>query len=50
MPKKRGRPTFGDKKMRKKLVTLDDESIRKAKKLGKGNLSAGVRRALASRR
>lgn len=42
-----GRPTIGDTAMRKVLVTLDEETIEKAKKLGKGNLSAGIRAAFA---
>ncbi len=44
---KRGAPTMFAAKMRKVLVTLDPASIAKAKKLGKGNLSAGIRKALA---
>ena len=43
---KRGRPTIGAEPMLRVLVTLDPASINRAKKLGRGNLSAGLRKAL----
>ena len=45
---KRGAPTMFAAKMRKVLVTLDPASIAKAKKLGDGNLSAGIRQGIDS--
>lgn len=42
---KGGRPAYL-KKGKRVNVYLDEESIAKAKKLGKGNLSEGVRKAI----
>jgi len=47
--RKTGRPPIGDKTMKKVLVTLDEVSIERAKQLGKQNVSAGIRKALARR-
>ena len=45
-PQKRGRkPLFRDP-LRKVLVTLDAATIRKAKRIGFGNLSMGLRAAV----
>lgn len=45
-PGKRGRkPLFRDP-LRKVLVTLDEATIRKAKRIGFGNLSMGLRAAV----
>lgn len=43
------RPKYGQK-MRRVCVTLDDETIAKAKRLGGGNLAEGLRRAVIPRR
>ena len=45
--KRIGRPPIGDEKMKKYLVTLDEPTNAKARKIGAGNLSAGVRKAVA---
>lgn len=46
-PKRRGPPPLiGGVAMRRVLVTLDPDSIERAKKLGAGNVSAGIRKAL----
>ena len=45
-PRKGGPAPLYGKTMRKMLVTLDEASIAKARKLGAGNLSAGIRAAL----
>jgi len=45
-PKKRGRkPINLGEVMSRKVVTLDDISVRKLKVLGAGNISRGARRA-----
>jgi hypothetical protein len=45
MAKKRGpKPLHGDT-MVKKVVTLDEMTLRKLRVLGEGNVSAGVRKA-----
>ena len=44
---KRGAPLLFAVKLRRVLVTLDEASIKRATKLGDGNLSAGIRKALA---
>lgn len=44
---KRGAPLLFSAPMRSVLVTLDPDSIARAKKLGAGNVSAGIRKALA---
>ena len=36
--------------MRRVLVMLDTDSIKRAKRLGNGNVSAGIRKALAYQR
>lgn len=41
-----GRPPIAGERMQRKLVTLDDETIRVAQRLGDGNLSAGLRAAV----
>lgn len=46
---KLGRPPIGAEPMQKKLVTLDRGSIVRGTKLGDGNLSAGIRKALKPR-
>lgn len=43
----RGKPAFFDVPMRRKNVMLDEETITKALKLGNGNLSDGIRKAVA---
>lgn len=43
------RPKYGQK-MRRVCVTLDDETIAEAKRLGGGNLAEGLRRAVNPRR
>ena len=50
-PEKRplGRPPLGAKTMKKVLVVLDEASIERGRKRGDGNLSAGIRKALARR-
>ena len=45
-----GRPTLGETTMRRVLVTLDAETIAKARKLGGDNLSAGIRKAVGRAR
>lgn len=44
--RKRGGQLLGAEPMQKKLVTLDRGSIKRGTKLGDGNLSAGIRKAL----
>jgi len=44
---KRGAPLLFAVKLRKVMVTLDEATIASAKKFGCGNVSAGIRRALA---
>ena len=44
---KRGAPLLFAVKLRRVLVTLDEGTIKRATKLGDGNLSAGIRKALA---
>lgn len=43
---KGGRPRLTTGLMRSVQVTLDDETIRKGRELGAGNLSVGIRKAL----
>ncbi len=43
-----GRPRFGKEAMRKRNVTLSDEDVERAKQIGDGNVSRGIRIALAS--
>jgi hypothetical protein len=45
---KRGAPLLFAVKLRRILVTLDGETIRRGIKLGGGNLSAGIRKALTA--
>jgi len=45
---KRGAPLLFAVKLRRVLVTLDEATIKRATKLGNGNLSAGIRKALAA--
>ena len=45
---KRGAPLLFAVKLRRVLVTLDEVTIARATKLGGGNLSAGIRKALAA--
>ena len=45
---KRGAPLLFAVKLRRVLVTLDVASIERATKLGEGNVSAGIRKALAT--
>lgn len=44
---KLGRPPTYGVRMRKRLIGLDEASWKKARKLGNGNVSEGVRKALA---
>ena len=44
---KRGAPLLYSDILKRVLVTLDPASIARAKKLGGGNVSAGIRMALA---
>jgi hypothetical protein len=46
-PKRRGRPPLTGETMRRVLVVLDTETIERARKMGHGNVSAGLR-ALAT--
>ena len=41
-----GRPTFGEKPMQRYNVMLDDETVEAAKRMGGGELSAGLRIAV----
>lgn len=43
-----GRKTEGYLEVSKRTVTLDDMTIRKAKVLGNGNLSQGLRRGISA--
>lgn len=45
---KRGAPFLFSVKMRRVLVMLDPASIKRAKRIGNGNVSAGIRKALAA--
>lgn len=45
-----GRPTEINRPTRKVYLTLDDQTIEKAKAIGEGNVSAGVRKAVAGKR
>jgi hypothetical protein len=45
-PKRLGRPPLGTDTMRRVLVVLDRATIERARKIGSGNLSAGLRLAL----
>lgn len=47
---KRGAPLLFAEPVVRVLVTLDAASIERAKKLGAGNVSAGIRKALISRK
>jgi len=47
---KLGAPPLFGVKMRRVLVTLDEESVERATKLGDGNLSAGIRKAIKERK
>lgn len=38
-----GRPSLG---IKRRMVSLDDAALERARKLGGGNLSAGIRKAL----
>lgn len=49
-PRSRGRPPILGETLKRLLVTLDRETIARARILGAGNLSAGIRRAFATRR
>lgn len=42
-----GRHALYDKPMRRLSVMLDEETIRRARWAGNGNVSAGIRRAIA---
>lgn len=44
--RKPGRPALQKGLAKRVLVTLDDETINKAKRIGEKNLSAGVREAV----
>ena len=44
---KRGAPLLFSAKLRRVMVTLDPDTIERAKKLSGGNLSAGIRKALS---
>ena len=45
--KKPGRPLTGETKMMPRTVKLDDATVERGRALGGGNLSLGIRRALA---
>ena len=45
--RKRGAKALYKEPMKATLVTLDAATIKRGKKLGRGNLSAGIRKALA---
>ena len=47
---RRGRQTRDGAEVRRVQVTLDDATIERAKALGDGNLSQGIRQAIASLR
>jgi len=49
MSPKRGRPLLGTEPLKRVLVMLDRISIAVARRLGNGNLSAGIRKALSRR-
>ena len=44
----RGRKTLDGAIVRRVQVTLDEETVERAKALGNGNLSQGIRQAVAS--
>ena len=46
--KKAGRPRFGAERMTNLCVNLDRECIERAKLIGDGNVSAGIRMALCT--
>ena len=46
-PKKGGRAKMYPNGVRNVTVSLDDETIRKGRELGAGNLSVGIRKALS---
>lgn len=50
-PKKRGRPFLrtGEGRLKVRTARLDQDTIRRLKRLGHGNLSEGIRKAAASR-
>ena len=41
-----GKPALYEKPMKRYNVILDDDTVKLLKKIGKGNLSAGIRKAL----
>lgn len=45
-----GRPRFGADAMKRHNVMLDAKTIEKARRLGNGELSAGIRRAVKEAR
>jgi hypothetical protein len=47
--KRPGRPKLGKDGAIRVLVTLDQQTIDRASKLGGGNVSAGIRKALAQK-
>ena len=50
-PKKLGRPALQKRlKMVRVLITIDHTSMARARKLGHGNLSAGIRKALTNQK
>ena len=46
MKKRRGRPLLGKTPMRRVQVRLDETTVRRARDLGQGNVSAGLRQAV----
>ncbi|HXF66136.1 MAG TPA: hypothetical protein VNK67_05490 [Burkholderiales bacterium] len=47
-PRRRGRPPILGEPLKRVLVSLDQASIERARRRGRGNLSAGIRAALAA--
>lgn len=45
-PKKGGRPKLYAARVRSVQVSLDEDTIRRGRELGAGNLSVGIRKAL----
>ena len=46
MKKRPGRPLLGDTPMRRVQVRLDEKTVERARELGQGNVSLGLRRAV----
>ena len=48
-PKAKGKPPIYGQRMRRVCVSLDDFTIAEAKRIGGGNLAAGIRQAVNPR-